>query len=135
MQCVFCAIVTGEAPSETVYTDDACVAFMDVNPWARGHLLVVPRAHAADLWALDEAEAAQLMVAVRRVADLVRRGLEPDGLNLFQASGAAAFQTVFHFHMHVLPRWSGDGIALPILPRPGNRDEIAGAAAAIRGAA
>lgn len=134
MDCIFCAIIDGQAPSETVYSDDDCIAFMDINPWTRGHLLVVPRAHAADLWELSEEQAAATMVAVRRVAELVATALEPEGLNLVQANGRVAFQTVFHFHMHVVPRWSTDRIKLPFIPQPGDPAEIRSAAEAIRGA-
>ena len=134
MPCEFCEIVAGEAPSETVYTDDDCIAFMDTSPWTRGHLLVIPRTHAQDLWALTEDQAAAVMRATRRVVDRVHAGLAPEGLNLFQANGVAAFQTVFHFHMHVVPRWSDDAIRLPFLPQPGDPEAIRAAADAIRAA-
>ena len=133
MECIFCAIVAGEAPSEIVYRDEQCVAFMDINPWTRGHLLVVPRAHVPDVWELSEEQAGAVMVAVRRVSDLVRSGLEPEGLNLIQANGVVAFQEVFHFHMHVVPRWSTDQIRMPFVPQPGDPEAIRAAAEAIRG--
>lgn len=133
--CTFCAIVAGSAPAWTVYRDDHTVAFMDVNPATDGHALVVPRRHARDLWDIEEGEAEKVMAAAVRVADQIKRSLAPDGLNILHASGWAAFQTVFHFHLHLVPRYRGDPIRLPWVPRPGDRTRIAEIAEKIRAAA
>ena len=110
MECIFCAIVAGDATSWPVYEDEHCCAFLDVNPLTRGHTLVIPRRHATDLLALTEDEAQQVMRATLRVAQLLEARLTPAGLNLIQANRAAAMQTVFHMHMHVVPRYEGDGL-------------------------
>lgn len=108
--CIFCAIVAGQATSHPVYEDEHCLAFLDVNPLTRGHTLVVPRRHAADLLALSEDDAQHVMRATHRVAFLLEARLQPAGINLVQANRAAAMQTVFHMHMHVVPRYEGDGL-------------------------
>lgn len=131
--CVFCAIVAGSAPAEVVHRDEATVAFMDVNPATHGHLLVVPVECVPDIWQLTPARARDVMATAQALAHRVRAALAPDGLNLLQSNGAAAFQTVFHFHLHVVPRWHDDGLVLPWTPRPGDPAAIRGAAAALRG--
>lgn len=111
--CVFCRIVAGTAPASVAYADDRVVAFLDIAPITPGHLLVVPRAHAVGLADLDPDTGGHLFqVAQRMAAGLRRSGLRCDGVNLFLADGAAAFQEVFHLHLHVLPRWRGDGFKL-----------------------
>ena len=122
---MFCAIVAGRSPGHIVYEDEGAVAFMDINPATDGHTLVVPRAHAKDLWDIGEEEAARLMAATVRVATKIRKALNPDGVNVMHATGAAAFQSVFHFHLHVVPRWYHDPLRLPWVPRPGDRTKIA----------
>ena len=113
VSCIFCAIVEGRAPAEVVYADAETLAFLDINPATEGHTLVVPRRHVRDIW---EATADDL-VAVARTAHLVAERLRvtftPDGLNLLHSTGAAAFQTVFHLHVHVVPRYVGDRVHLP----------------------
>lgn len=109
-ECIFCAIVAGTATAHRVYEDEHCVAFLDINPLTRGHTLVIPRRHAADLLAMTEDEAEQVMRATHRVAHLLEARLQPAGLNLVQANRVAAMQTVFHMHMHVVPRYDGDGL-------------------------
>jgi histidine triad (HIT) family protein len=108
--CVFCAIVAGEAPAEVVYEDEHTVAFMDINPAVRGHVLVVPKRHSRDICDVSEEDALQVMRTVVHVARALEKALQPDGLNLIQANGRAAMQSVFHFHMHVVPRWWDDGL-------------------------
>jgi histidine triad (HIT) family protein len=130
--CVFCAIVAGQRPAEVVHRDAATVAFMDIQPATYGHLLVVPVACVPTLWELGAAPAGALMETARRMAHRVREALAPDGLNLFQANGAAAFQTVFHVHVHLVPRWQDDGLQLPWQPTPGDPERIRAAAAALR---
>jgi histidine triad (HIT) family protein len=111
MDCIFCAIIEGKAPAEIVYEDEATVAFMDINPANPGHMLVVPRQHVRDVFGIDEETAAAVMRAAVRVARAIKAALQPDGVNLMQASGPAAFQSVFHFHLHVVPRWWDDSLA------------------------
>lgn len=109
MDCVFCRIRDGQIPSTRVYDDDLTLAVMDINPLSEGHCLVITRAHAATLFEVTEADLQAAITTAKRVALALRRALEPDGLNLLQGSGAAAFQSVPHFHLHLIPRWNGDG--------------------------
>jgi histidine triad (HIT) family protein len=133
--CIFCAIVSGEAPSWRVYEDEHSVAFMDINPATDGHTLVVPRGHIRDLWEIGENDAARVMQAAVRVAGAIKRTLEPDGINILHATGAVAFQSVFHFHLHLVPRTRGDGVRLPWQRTPGLPERIEDIAARIREAA
>ncbi len=131
--CVFCKIVAGEMPAAIIAEDERTVTFMDISPATRGHALVVPRAHAADLHAIDPADLQAVAVAAQRLASRARDRLGADGVNLLSSSGAAAWQTVFHFHMHVIPRYEGDPLRLPWVPRPGDPDDIRGVAAELGG--
>jgi histidine triad (HIT) family protein len=131
--CVFCAIVAGDAPAEIVDSDEHTVAFMDIAPATRGHALVVPRKHSADLIEIGAEELERTMDAARRLARKLKDTLDPDGFNVINACGAAAWQTVFHFHLHVIPRYDDDPLELPWVPSPGDPAEIASAAARIRG--
>jgi histidine triad (HIT) family protein len=106
--CVFCAIVAGRAPAQRLVEDAHTVAFLNVAPATVGHALVVPRRHADGLWDLEDEEHARVARAASRVARLLRAGLEPAGVNLVHATGAAAWQSVFHFHLHVVPRYRAD---------------------------
>lgn len=132
--CLFCGIVTGEVPGQIVDSDEHTVAFMDINPATPGHALVVPRAHSADLMEISDDDLGHTMLAARRLARRMRAALEPAGLNLLNACGAAAWQTVFHFHIHVVPRYDDDPLKLPWIPRDAEADEIAAVADQIRGA-
>lgn len=132
--CIFCAIVEGRSPSETVYEDEHAIAFMDINPALDGHTLVIPRAHTPDLWEIGEDEAGKVMAAAVRVAASIRKALRPDGINIMHATGVVAFQSVFHFHLHLIPRFVGDPIRMPFVPRPGDRTKIAEIAGRIRSA-
>ena len=129
--CLFCKIVAGEVPATLVREDERTVAFMDINPATRGHLLVVPRAHARDLLEIGTEDLAACAVAAQQLARLVGQRLGADGVNLINSCGRSAWQTVFHFHVHVIPRYAGDPLRLPWTPTPGDRDEIAAAAAAL----
>ncbi len=111
--CTFCSIVAGEIPALRFYEDDHAVAFMDRLPMTVGHCLVIPRRHVTDVWDLTNEDAAHVMQAARRVALLVRERLTPAGVNLLNNNGAAADQTQFHFHMHVIPRYGGDRLLRP----------------------
>jgi histidine triad (HIT) family protein len=111
--CVFCAIVAGTAPAERVYEDASVVAIMDIHPATTGHVLVIPKRHSPDLWHIDPGDAERAMAASVKVAGMIRRALAPDGINLVHASGRAAWQTVFHFHLHLVPRGERDGLVPP----------------------
>jgi histidine triad (HIT) family protein len=130
--CIFCKIVAGELPSTKVDEDDRTIAFMDINPGTRGHALVIPKAHARDLVAIDPQELDAVMHAAQRLAMRMPAALGVDGVNLLNSCGAAAWQTVSHFHIHVIPRYEGDPLRLPWTPGPGDPDEIAEAAEALR---
>ena len=130
--CVFCKIVAGELPAEKVAEDERTVAFMDINPATRGHLLVVPRKHARDLLDIELDELCAVAQAAQRMAIRVHDALRADGVNLINSCGFAAWQTVFHFHVHVIPRYADDPLRLPWVPGPGDPDEIKAAAAELR---
>lgn len=111
--CIFCKILAGDSEVSPVYRDDKCAAFMDIQPINPGHLLVVPMTHAADLAGLKEEEGAQVFRVAQRLAAALRRsGVKCEGVNLFLADGLAAMQEVFHVHLHVIPRYDGDGFGL-----------------------
>jgi histidine triad (HIT) family protein len=129
--CIFCKILAGELPATIVAEDERTVAFMDINPATRGHALVVPRRHATDLLSIDPEELAAVTAAAQRLASRAKGRLKADGINVLNSCGAAAWQTVFHFHLHVIPRYQGDPLRLPWLPAPGDPAEIAAAAAAL----
>jgi histidine triad (HIT) family protein len=126
--CLFCRIVAGEIPATIVREDDRTVAFMDINPATRGHLLVVPREHSENLLEIGAADLAACAAAAQELAGLVGERLGADGVNLLNSCGREAWQTVFHFHLHVIPRYAGDPLRLPWTPAPGDREEIAMAA-------
>jgi histidine triad (HIT) family protein len=127
MSCVFCDIVAGEAPAIRVYEDDDYLAFLDIRPFARGHTLVVPKRHSVDLTDTPPDTVAGLARLGQRIAQAARRsGLHADGNNVVINDGKAAFQTVFHIHLHVLPRRSGDKLSFAknmVLRRDTDREE------------
>lgn len=108
MGCVFCDIVAKRAQAHIVYEDETTLAFMDIMPIHEGHTLVVPKRHAADVFEIDPEDAVATMRTAVKVARAVKAAFGCDGVNIFQSNGPAAGQTVFHFHIHVLPRWAGD---------------------------
>lgn len=131
--CIFCRILHGELPGSFVHRDDRCAAFMDIQPVNPGHLLVTPVHHAAYLADLDGDTAAHLMRTAHRLTAALRAGdLRCEGVNIFLADGEAAMQEVFHVHLHVFPRYKGDGFGLRFGPDYQNRppraelDRIAG---------
>jgi histidine triad (HIT) family protein len=132
--CIFCKIVSGEVPSARVDEDERTVAFMDVNPATRGHVLVVPREHIVDLLAIGAEDLAACAETAQRIARRQKERLGADGVNLINSCGPAAWQTVFHFHIHVIPRYEGDPLRLPWHPAPGDREEIAAAARELQSA-
>ena len=134
MECLFCAIVAGEIPSTKVYEDAHVLAFMDIAPANPGHLLVIPKQHYRNIFDMPAAIGSKIMEAAIPLATAIRKALNPDGLNLFQSNEAAGFQTVFHFHLHLIPRWETDPLRLPWKPSEGNLEEIGNIAAKIRDA-
>jgi histidine triad (HIT) family protein len=130
--CIFCKIVAGELPAQIVAEDEHTIAFMDINPATRGHLLVIPREHAVDLLTINRDDLLAVAAMAQRMAQRVSERLEPAGVNLINSCGAAAWQTVFHFHVHVIPRYDGDPLRLPWTPAEGDPDEIAAAAGELR---
>lgn len=132
--CIFCAIVAGEAPAEIVYADERTMAFLDVAPLARGHVLVIPRRHVAALWDLPAELAGPLMETTVRMAAAVNDAFHPGGINLFHSTGAEAGQSVFHVHLHVVPRWRGDRFRPPIVADRSPDPELAATAAQLRAA-
>jgi histidine triad (HIT) family protein len=130
--CLFCGIVSGDVPGQIVDSDEHTVAFMDINPATRGHALVVPRNHSKDLIEISDQDLAYTMVAAHRLAQRMREVLEPDGLNLLNSCGSAAWQTIFHFHVHLIPRYEDDPLKLPWVPGPGDENEIAAVAEELR---
>jgi len=130
--CIFCKIIAGELPSQMIDSDERTVAFMDINPATRGHLLVVPRNHARDLLEIDPEDLAAAALMAQRLAQRVHDRLDANGVNLINSRGSAAWQTVFHFHIHVIPRYHGDPLRLPWKPAPGDAGEIAATAQELR---
>ena len=131
--CLFCGIVDGSVPSQTIDSDERTVAFMDIAPATAGHALVVPRKHSADLLEIESEDLNATVLAAQRLARRMKDVLEADGINLINACGAAAWQTVFHFHIHVVPRYEDDPLKLPWVPEAGDQDEIAKIASKLRG--
>jgi len=131
--CIFCKIVAGELPATIVDEDERTIAFMDIAPATRGHALVIPRAHATDLQDVPAEDLAACASAAQRLARRMRERLGADGVNLLNSCGAAAWQTVFHFHLHVIPRYRDDPLRLPWQPQPGDPGEIAAAGAELHG--
>lgn len=110
--CVFCKIIQGELPAAQVYEDERVVAFLDINPTAVGHTLVVPKAHCADLLGCDADVASAMIKAAQKIAPAVVRATGAEGFNLGMNNGRAAGQIIFHLHLHIIPRRSGDGFKL-----------------------
>jgi histidine triad (HIT) family protein len=131
--CIFCKVLAGEIPSEKIYEDEHAIAVMDINPWTRGHSVVFPRKHAENLYEIEDDELQHVAVAAKRVAASVRDALDCDGVNLLQSNGRAAWQTIFHLHVHVIPRYDDDPLELPTRPQPASPEELAAVAGEIRG--
>lgn len=123
MDCIFCKIVAGEVPAHKVYEDDQTLAFLDIGPATRGHTLVIPKTHATDLLTIGSDDAAATARSTQAVARILHTTLQPDGINVIQNNGAAAGQTAFHYHVHLIPRWGGDGALR--LWQPGATDHAA----------
>src|SRR4051794_28420348 len=123
--CIFCKIVAGEIPSHKIDEDDKTLAFMDINPWTRGHALVIPKAHSRNVYDIDPEDMAAVMATAQRVAQRARDRLGAEGINLLQSSEPVAMQTVFHTHVHVIPGYPAAGPQIPAQPQ---REEHGGRA-------
>lgn len=122
--CTFCAIARGAWSEQVIYQDESTVAFLDIAPATRGHTLVIPRVHAADIFSITEPDAAAVMRTVRRTAIHLDRQLQPDGMSIFQSNRAAGWQDVFHLHVHLVPRYVGDDLTPPWGPTREQPGEI-----------
>ncbi|MFQ6024243.1 MAG: HIT family protein [Acidiferrobacterales bacterium] len=123
-ECIFCKIVAGEIPCFKLYEDDQTIAFMDINPGNEGHALVISKEHWEDVYAIPPDLIASTVKTVKKVAEAVNQTLAPDGINLVQANGKGAAQSIFHFHMHILPRKIGDELKMNWGLRPGDMDAV-----------
>jgi histidine triad (HIT) family protein len=130
--CIFCKIAAGEVPSEIVQEDEHTVAFMDISPWTRGHALVIPRNHSRNLYEIDDGDLHHAAAAAKRLAERMRDRLRCDGVNLVNSCEPAAWQTVFHFHVHVIPRYDDDSMRLPAGEDRPDPDEVPQVAAELR---
>ncbi len=110
--CIFCKIVLGEIPCTKVFEDEAMLAFMDIAPLNKGHLLLIPKQHIGNILDINEEIYGRLFSVIRRLAKAVEGGLNPDGMNVMQLNGKAAGQVVPHLHIHIVPRWVGDGLTI-----------------------
>jgi histidine triad (HIT) family protein len=123
-ECIFCGIVAGAIPSRKVLETDSCLAFLDIFPANRGHTLVIPKRHVLDIHEADADTYADVAATAKKVADILQSKLNSEGTTIFQMSREAGWQTVFHLHMHVIPRWSNDGLHKPWDIAPGNEAEL-----------
>ena len=130
--CVFCRIVAGQIPSTRVHEDEHTLAFMDLGQVNPGHVLVTVKKHAANLFELEEAQAAAIARATVRISNAIKKAFEPEGLSVYQANGKAAGQTVFHYHVHLLPRHEADGMELTWPVKNPPREKLEGYAEKIR---
>jgi histidine triad (HIT) family protein len=130
--CVFCRIVAREIPATVVHEDEHTLAFMDLGQVNPGHVLVAVKAHAENLYALNDAQAGAVLRAAARVGRAIRDAFKPEGLSVYQANGKAAGQTVLHYHVHLVPRYEGDGMALTWPVKNPPREKLEEAAAKIR---
>ena len=130
--CIFCKIVAGELPAQIIDEDERTISFMDISPATRGHALVIPRRHVTNLLEIEREDLEATMVAAQRLARTLSERLDTDGVNLINSCGAAAWQTVFHFHVHVIPRYEDDPLQLPWKPAPGDSEAIAATAEQLR---
>jgi len=131
--CVFCKIAAGQIPCCKVFEDDRALAFMDIMPLNKGHLLVIPKEHYGSIFEIEDELYAHLMALISRLAKAVKSAVEPDGMNIMQLNGRAASQVVPHLHIHIVPRWTGDGLTISSWePTPGNMDEISATGESIK---
>ncbi len=135
MDCIFCRIAAGEIPATKVYEDEDVLAMADINPITDGHILIIPKKHATNIYDIDPAALGRLHQTARRVAAAVKEALSPDGLVVLQLNEPAAGQVVMHYHLHLVPRFQGDGVtSFDWTPIPGDPDRIQATADKIRAA-
>ncbi len=133
MDCIFCKIVAGEIPAVKVLDEELVLAFMDINPASRGHLLVIPKRHAGDIFEISEADLAAVTGATKRCARAVKEALKAEGVTVLQLNGRAAGQVVPHLHVHIMPRWKNDGLSVSSwVMKPGDMEEIKGIARKVK---
>ena len=132
VDCIFCRIVAKQIPASVIHEDEHTLAFMDLGQVNPGHVLVATKAHVENVFGLDETQAGALFRTVAKIARASRAAFGAPGMNLFQANGKAGAQTVFHFHMHVLPRWEDDGMSLVWPAKNPPREVLEGYSAKIR---
>ena len=133
MECIFCKIINGEIPAVKVLDEELVVAFMDINPSSKGHMLVVPKNHAENIFEIPESDLVALIKAVKRCAKAVKKALNAEGITILQLNGKASDQIVPHLHIHVIPRWESDGLSVSTWEmKPGNMEEIQAIARKIR---
>jgi histidine triad (HIT) family protein len=130
--CIFCKVIAGDIPGEIVDSDDRTVTVMDINPATRGHVVVIPREHSESLLTVSEEDLNATMRAARRIAERMQETLSPAGFNVLSNVGRAAWQSIFHFHVHVIPRYPDDPLQLPWLPQPADPEELAEVARELR---
>ncbi|ABX44073.1 HIT family protein [Lachnoclostridium phytofermentans] len=111
--CIFCKLASGEFQSATVYEDDLFRAILDISPASKGHTLLLPKKHAANLFELEEPEVSRALSVAKKLAIAIQKTLNCDGINILQNNGTAAGQSVFHFHIHLIPRYENDGVTIP----------------------
>ena len=130
--CIFCKIANGEIPSATVYEDSICRVILDVNPANKGHALIIPKEHFDNIYSMDAETAAKIFSIATEVAKAQKAELNPDGLNILQNNGEAAGQTVFHFHMHLVPRYIKDNVTMTWIPGKADTEELSALSKALR---
>ena len=130
--CIFCKIANGEIPSATVYEDSVCRVILDVKPANKGHALIIPKEHFDDIYSIDAETAAKIFTIATEVAKAQKAELNPDGLNILQNNGEAAGQTVFHFHMHLVPRYIKDNVTMTWIPGKADTEELSTLSKALR---
>jgi histidine triad (HIT) family protein len=131
--CIFCGIVAGTMPAERVYEDERTIAFLDIAPACDGHVLVIPRTHSDDVHSTDPADLVACAQTAQVMAGRISGSLGADGITIMQSNGAAAGQTVFHYHVHVIPRFVGDGVLQPWKATRASAEELARTGALLRG--
>ena len=130
--CIFCKIANGEIPSATVYEDSICRVILDVSPANKGHALIIPKEHFDNIYSMDAETAAKIFTIATEVAKAQKAELNPDGLNILQNNGEAAGQTVFHFHMHLVPRYIKDNVTMTWIPGKADTEELSALSKALR---
>ena len=122
--CIFCKIANGEIPANALYDDDLVKVIFDLSPASEGHVLILPKSHYDDVYSLDDDTAAHIFKVAVKIANAMKKSLNIDGLNIVQNNGEAAGQTVFHFHMHIIPRYTDDTVNIKWVPGKISEDEI-----------